>query len=1102
MRGANMRAIHLSDVHYHPSQKAFSKKILNPLIVDLKRMNSEKKIDLIFFTGDLIDKGGVSRLKTIDTAEAFSDFEKNFIQPIVSSINLPKEYFIFIPGNHDIDRKKIKQIFEEGLRNTLKTSKAISQVIHNKDELHLERIENYQAFEQSFYKESSNYTSYDLGYSYNFSNESETIGIAGINSSWRCYDENDKGHLIVSEKQLDDIDSGLNEDYDLKIALIHHPFQFLVKEDAEEIEKCIIRDYDLLLMGHDHSTMAENTEKSYGGSLIISQASSNWSMNVNQDSKKYSNGYTIIDFSKVESNIELIFRKYNDSKNCFVANTDLGQGDSAKSLFYIDKKKNKDWINFFTSIQEKLEDFTNEVNKIMVSYGTDSGASSDFDDIFVSPRFTLQKDSTDTHKKLFQDTKALDFNNIVNFDKSLIFLGPKEIGKTTVLYKLYQSYYESSLKDKIIPAYIDILNLKKESIKKNLGYFLGLSNNKLEHALSNYNIVLLLDNLKIDSTILSKKRINEITDLLSKYNKLKIHITSTSYGEQSQPLKVYGSELSKYFEIVNIRYFGSKEIKNLMKNWLGENCPNENSLDDLVKSFHDLSIPSTPLSVSLFLWIYEKQRNFRPVNTAKLVQNFVEKLFEKHSKDDIYSDGFDYTNKENILSIVSYKMLHEDDKNYRLEKAVLEKTINDSISRKKMTVPQVSGYKEFTGWLISYFEEKGIFLSEIENETKYYHFKLKCFLDYFLSRYMELNPSFKEEVLNENNYVCYEEEIDYYTGLNRHKSDVLNFVYENMLTTFRNLIIDTDDNLSMKSIIKNSKVNFSTYFNVNDSRKSIIDLIDLSNTDEKSIDKLLNNNKKSEKDKEKENDNLLSNSNFSYQKGELVKKESIENISPLDRLQRSWIITAKVLKNVDELDDGDFKFEVFRGIAFCSLLCLLVLHKQSEKILTEGADTETDKEIMEFASFFIRFGIVLHGNILYSSMGTNKLNDIVEEYLDPFISDYQTNKPRKKNDEITPVEQLFIIFYYVDNKGKNLQKYLNYAISEFNGAFLTDAILMKLSVMHAEAINNSSYEKMYKQLINKLIKQKEEGKSIFQKNNSMNDVQNKLNKTNFTKNIL
>lgn len=1084
-----MRIIHLSDVHYSSDQSNFNQNILEPLINDLKEQNEEKRIELICFTGDMIDKGG--HPNEIDFI--FREFENNFINPILNELKMDKDRFLFVPGNHDIERKKIIPPFELGLKTTLINVDKIEEDMKTPENLHMERIDKYKSFEKNFYNNFENYKKNSFGYSFCFEKNNNRIAIAGINSSWRCSGDDDKGNLIVGRKQLEDIKHNFTEeDYDLKIALMHHPFEYLVSCEKNEVEESIIRDYDLLLTGHNHSANTFNTRKSYGNSLILSQASSNWEVNRNITNTAFNNGYTIIDFFKEEEKLNFKYRIFNWTKEIFVADNNMGEGDSAEATFFLEKNTNREWIDFFTNIKSKMIEFSDDTQKSMVSYGTNSTASSNIDDIFVSPDIVIGQDIEEKDISIKEKKKKLDLESLINYEKSLILFGPKEIGKTTLLYKNFKYYLDNSIKQKKIPVYID-MRTAENKLEKEISGFLGLSVTKTKENLRKYNFVLLLDNIKFDESKKSQEYIKQLNSLLEEYPKLKIIGTSTSYGDQEQLQKVYDNNLSTNIDVANISYFGFGEIKTLMSKWLGNNHIEDKSLDDLVQNFHNLNIPSTPLSVSLFLWIYEKQKNFRPINNAALLNNFVEKLFEKHSEEDAYADEFDYVNKENILAAVSFKMLETNEKNYRLSKNVLNETISNVIKAKKMSTIKVDSRRSFSEWLIDYYEEKGILISESSgNGVIFYKFKLQCFMDFFLAKYMTLDNQFKNRVFSEN-YLLYEDEIDYYTGLNRHESFSLEFVYENMLTLFSKMIPDVDKNDEIKNIILEKELQFERYFNINDSRKSLIELMNLSETDNEKVDEVLDRNKSSKlEQRETENNALLKDSNDQYQKGEILKKHKLEEMSQVDKLQKAWVITAKVLKNTDEMLDGKYRLDAFQGVIFCSLLSLLLFHKNAETRISSL--NEEESEIQEFYNFFVRFGILLHENVLYSVMGTNKLNAIVEEYLaQVYVPKNSKNDYKVVMKNVSDIELFFVVLFYSDNSGEYYKEYLKYVITNVRSNYIRDSMMLKLGSLHASCDKNSIKERDYKELINYLIS-KTGGEKYYEKAQKNASFQNNFGK--------
>ena len=77
-----IKIIHISDLHLESSNPSFQKKqIIKALAADIKKYVDEST--LLFFTGDLIDKGGYDF--KLDKPKAFEFFEEIFLMPILLS---------------------------------------------------------------------------------------------------------------------------------------------------------------------------------------------------------------------------------------------------------------------------------------------------------------------------------------------------------------------------------------------------------------------------------------------------------------------------------------------------------------------------------------------------------------------------------------------------------------------------------------------------------------------------------------------------------------------------------------------------------------------------------------------------------------------------------------------------------------------------------------------------------------------------------------------------------------------------------------------------------------------------------------------------------
>ena len=109
----SLNILHISDAHIEMATKEEVSDIVEKMINDALKVQKEQdiKIDLVCFTGDLIQRGD----KAIDDENQLGLAEEILINPIVNGLGLEKDKFIMVPGNHEIDVKKIVKATEKGL---------------------------------------------------------------------------------------------------------------------------------------------------------------------------------------------------------------------------------------------------------------------------------------------------------------------------------------------------------------------------------------------------------------------------------------------------------------------------------------------------------------------------------------------------------------------------------------------------------------------------------------------------------------------------------------------------------------------------------------------------------------------------------------------------------------------------------------------------------------------------------------------------------------------------------------------------------------------------------------------------------------------------
>ncbi|WP_262173239.1 metallophosphoesterase [Saccharococcus sp. Marseille-Q5394] len=1070
-----MRILHLSDVHFTKGHKNFHNYVLEPLFKDIHEMHNEIPIELVLFTGDLLDKGGYPK----EPLESFESFESEFIDKLLKTLSLPRERFIFIPGNHDIDRKKINPLTERGLKTSLVTANEIELHMETPQNLNLERIEDYKLFENIYYSDYENYKDNGFGYSIILDINNLKIGIAGFNTAWRCFDDKDKTNLIMGKKQITQVDAHLGtKELDYKIALMHHPFEFLCESEYEPVKDYILRDYDILFTGHTHQSNAQSITTSLGKGCILCAAPSNWEKNNFQNHGLNRNGYNIININNNEKSITIHFRRYNYDKNRFVDNTDLGMEDTAYSTFHLgDVISRESWMNFTNTITYIKDNFLEVIEQNLVSYNTDTIAPKQLKDLFVLPIIKIGNYHTDDNTEFsdFRDnSEVLSFNKLCNYDRNLVMFGQSESGKTTLLYRIALEILENSYVSKKIPVFIDLKTIASRSIFKKVSQFLGRNLKSTTEILEKNNTVLLLDNLRY--IISNEKLYNELNEMLTKYPKMKIIATYDSLSQENLPSEFLGHPISKQVDIANIEYFRSTEIQTLMQRWFNkesEKVEDEN-LIQIIKNFHLLNIPSTPLAVSLFLWIYEKQKGFIPRNNAAMVQNFVEKLFEKHSESDVQSSKFDFHNKDNLLGHIAMEMYHLGAENYVIEEEDLRNFIKNLNNKKKIGL-ETQGTEVFHEWVIKYFVEKGILLSEIRENGRVYKFKLNCFFQYYLAKAMTFSKEFKELVLSEERYLEFQNEIDYYSGLHRHDGEILDLVVSRMEREYMKLFKETE---VFEKVLNEDDflLPFDEMFarGIHHENELLLD-----NIENDEIDDFLDDRKVSEEQVMAHHDQLLESSNHMEKHSSVINKIPQEQLSKFEILQRSWVLCGKVLKNVEDLEDGALKDRAYRNTIICSLLFLKLTTLTAEEILKN--EIESEDEQIQFYKFFIRFSLLLHQNMLFSVMGTSKLLPVIEDYVNNDESKYSN------------VELFTSIFMMIDSGAENFKDLFNQAVQNNMSSAVREFVLAKLQILDSNT-KNEELEVFYRTKINQLVKRNFKGKHVITKQKALNRRKDYTNK--------
>lgn len=551
-----IRILHLTDFHLNKKTlKDWDDFLKVAILKKLEEIRNENPIDLVLFTGDLIDKAGLD-FKEIDdtinpTIKALNIFKKNIIEPILTKLGLDISRFIICPGNHDINRNADKPFHETGLKGDLNSIEKINSFtnLNEVDYDGIQRIKEYKDFEFELYKKVDEKLHAKFKFSIKLDINGKSVGISSINSSWRCYDDNDFKNLLVGENQIND-NYKFIKDCDIKISLMHHQSDWLSDVESKTIKSHISANYDLIFSGHVHQTDVEFVQTATGKNLkIVSPSGLN---QIRQSDSSYVNGFSLIDYA---DNSKFYFFKYNHDLKMFVDNTDVCDKGVLEIKVNSEIVLNKS-VDMKSSVEDDFYDFLN-----------DSGANFThrskiltLEDIYVAPfmeQFSLSDD--DEKGSSFKSEEIL--KKVINKEVAhTIILGEENSGKTSFCKKIYKNTLSIN---NTVPIFIkgrDIKKVTEEDITKLINKEFR-KQYKIDVDLTTKDLVIIIDDFN-NCKLPQKSKKNFITNLYK--NSSQTVITWDEYFTLSELLESQVTGIAVY----EILKFGGKKRLELIRKWV------------------------------------------------------------------------------------------------------------------------------------------------------------------------------------------------------------------------------------------------------------------------------------------------------------------------------------------------------------------------------------------------------------------------------------------------------------------------------------------------------------------------------------------------------
>lgn len=969
----SLNILHISDAHIQLSQKEEISEIIIKLVDDVLRVQKENniKINLVCFTGDLIQRGD----KAITDEKQMSIAEEILINPILKGLGLKGNNFIIVPGNHEVDVTKIIKATEKGL--LVNSLEEINENISDMNDIYLERLDYFYKWVDNTYRE--DIIKGKIGYAFLREINNKKIGIACIDSAWRSSGRGnvEKGMLYVGIKQIKDLYQHIKT-ADLKICLMHHPVDWLSDYESNIIERELTK-FDIVLCGHVH----ENDNKAVcrqSSKTIYDTAGKLYPLDYfsGRAIEGY-NGYSILNVD-FDSNICNIFLRTYYAKN-------RNEFDSAVNLIengkvsYVLNKNNDEKQMEFDIVKGIRNYFSNMSETLTLIKEIDAYSPLNIEQVLVEP---VLSEKSEYLSESSDEISTIKLEDVLEVKENIIIFGKKESGKTTLLQQIGLSYLNKYDELEIIPVYIDMHCLPKKADKllNAAIYFImnsmfddaNIRKEKVKELISKGRVVFLIDNIDIanvDHTLLLSKFIEE-----KKGNKFILTMKEEFF--QSIDIKKL-PDYTKNFKKLYLNTFGKAQIRELVTKWAGtrENVDDVSQVVDKINGYCDsINFSKTPFNISIFMVLWDFDKNFVPQNEGIVMENYLEVLLEKMSPKEAKRSTYSFKIKQHFLSNLAYKMFEKNKYYFSREE------FDDFVYQ----YHKDKGYKESDSKFSKIFFEKDILSISGDNIV----FSHTSILEFYLAEYARSNSQFLSFMMQKGNRIHFRNEICFYSGLVSDCKPLL----DDMADTIIELILDKID-----IIDKLNNLEIITDFKME--KEELIKRLEENRPTQREIDEMSDNSSHelspAELSKRKKTVTLQKENNTEI--NELMQQETEDFYSVV-------YIYGGVLKNAELLDNADKiqhleNYMYSMNILLGQILILAEEFKKEmsfEKFLKENQGKETTIKREDFdktkeaflETIKVTFPIAIQ-HVILENIGTPKLEIAINELMERKV-----NKPFEK----------------------------------------------------------------------------------------------------------
>lgn len=240
-----LRILHLSDIHFstkRDDEQIVHTDVRDQLLYDLENYVVPRlaKIDHVLVVGDIAFSG--KRDEYVKAAE--------WLEQVTSICGCDRTAVLTVPGNHDIDRSRIKpamKMIHGRLRNCslAEATHELVELAQSNDGSLTDKLTDYQAFASSYGCQFKSPAEPHWNRPLSLSGQCN-LNIVGLSTVQVCDKDDQKGGLLLGRNQYI-VDRAPRVE---QIVLMHHPLEWL--KDRSEAHEYLSTRARVLLFGHEH----------------------------------------------------------------------------------------------------------------------------------------------------------------------------------------------------------------------------------------------------------------------------------------------------------------------------------------------------------------------------------------------------------------------------------------------------------------------------------------------------------------------------------------------------------------------------------------------------------------------------------------------------------------------------------------------------------------------------------------------------------------------------------------------------------------------------------------------------------------------------------